>query len=80
MPDVFEEIENKIKEMYNLEREDVAIAVEAIQNILNLCALDNNQEPDPNDLDVMVKEIVEHFNSIDENLKDSEENLQVMED
>ena len=79
MPDVFDEIEKQIKQMYNLDEAEVANAVEIIQNVLNMCVLDNNQEPDPDDLDVMTKEIVGHFNSIDENLKDSEEILQEME-
>lgn len=73
MPDVFEEIESQIKQMYNLDEGDVAIVVNKIQEVLTMCALDNNEEPDPNDLDVMTKDIVEHFNSIDENIKDPED-------
>ena len=72
MPTVYDQIELKIKEMYELDEALITECTELVENMLKMCVIDSKQDLDKGDLDLETSKLVAHFVEIEEHLKPEE--------
>jgi len=72
MPNVYDQIELKIKEMYELDEALITECTELVENMLNMCVIVSKQDLDEGDLDLETSKVIAHFVEIEEHLKPEE--------